>query len=73
MNSYKIGQCYPDTYQNDSFHRLVFEEMDGALAARPSAVAGFREVVRVVTSGDSEDAQAVFLRLWSVGETGCKE
>lgn len=40
MNSYKIGQCYADTYQNDSFHRLIFEEMDGSLAARPSAVEG---------------------------------
>lgn len=47
--------------------------MDGSLAARPSAVEGFREVVRVVTSADSEDAQAVFLRLWSMAETGCKE
>lgn len=65
MNSYKIGQYYPGTYQNDSFHRLVFEEMDGSLAARPSAVEGVRDIVRVLTFGDSEDqgedAQAVFL------------
>lgn len=87
MNSCKMGQCYPGTYQNGSFHRLVFEEMDGSLAARPSAVEGFRDIVRVLTFGgredQGEDAQAVFpqsiLRLWaaalswSIGETGSKE
>lgn len=39
--------------------------MDGSLAARPSAVEGVRDIVRVLTFGDSEDqgedAQAVFL------------
>lgn len=49
MNPYKIGQCYPGTYQNDSFHRLVFEEMDGSLAARPAAVEGFGDVRVLVT------------------------
>lgn len=87
MNSCKIGQCYPGTYQNDSFHRLVFEEIDGSLAARPSTVEGVRDIVRALTFGDSEDqgedAQAVFLQgilrlwsailSWSIGETGCKE
>lgn len=86
-DSYKIGQCYPGTYQNDSSHRLGFEDMDGSLAARPSAVEGFRDIVKVLTFGDSEDqgedAQVVFLQSilrlwsavlsWSIGETGCKE
>lgn len=87
INSYKIGQCYPTTYQNDSFHKLVFEEMDNSLAVRPRAVEGFRKVMRVLTFGDSEDQgedpQVVFLQSilrlwsaipnWSIGETGCKE
>lgn len=40
--------------------------MDGSLAARPSAVEGLRDAMRVLTFGDSEgqgeDAQAVFLQ-----------
>lgn len=55
MNSCKTGQCYPGTYHNGSFHGLVFEEMDGSLAARPSAAEGFRDTVRVLTFGGGEE------------------
>lgn len=77
-----MGQCYPTTYQNASFHRFVVEEMDHSLAARTQVVEEFRQAVRGFSLGDRED-QVVFLqsilRLWSViptwstGETVCNE
>lgn len=55
INSYKTGQCYPAAYQNDSFHKLFFEEKDTSQAARAQAIEGIGKVVRVLAFGDSED------------------